>query len=129
MRAGFWNRVAALLIDSIILAIVISILSAILGISDDPGNPISLLISLVLQFFYYGYFWSKTGQSIGKRLMGIKVVKSDGSILPFAIAGLRGSVGYLISSFILGLGYLWAAFDANKETWHDKIFSTTVIKA
>lgn len=129
MKAGFWNRVAALLIDSIILAIVISILTAIFRLSDDPRNPIQLLVSLVLQFFYYGYFWSKNGQSIGKRLMGIKVVKSDGSILPFVTAGLRGSVGYLISSFVLGLGYLWAAFDPNKETWHDKIFQTTVIKA
>jgi len=57
-----------------------------------------------------------------------KVVRQDGGELSFLTAGLRGSLGYWISSLLFNLGFLWAAFDQEKETWHDKIFKTWVVK-
>ena len=47
----------------------------------------------------------------------------------FLAAGLRGTVGYWISTVIFFLGFIWAAFDKNKEAWHNKIFGTGVVKA
>jgi uncharacterized RDD family membrane protein YckC len=87
------------------------------------------LIILFLQFIYFGYLWSKSGQSLGMRVVNIRVARPDGAKLDFLRAGLRGTVGYWISGFFFGLGFLWAAFDGKKEAWHDKLFNTGVFTA
>jgi uncharacterized RDD family membrane protein YckC len=81
-----------------------------------------------MQFVYFGYFWGKDGQSLGMKLVNIKVIHRDSDQISFLRGGLRGTFGYWVSSLIFGLGFLWAAFDAEKETWHDKIFDTWVVK-
>ena len=43
--------------------------------------------------------------------------------------GFRGTIGYWISGLIFGLGFIWAAFDQDKEAWHDKLFDTWVVQA
>ena len=82
----------------------------------------------MFQFLYYGYFWSKDGQSPGKKLLGVMVVQKDGRSMSFVKAGLRGTLGYWISGLIFGLGFIWAIFDTDNETWHDMIFGTRVIR-
>ena len=86
------------------------------------------LFALLFQFLYFGYFWSRNGESVGMIPLSIKVVRRNGRPLSFVRAGLRGTVGYWISGLFLGLGYLWAAVDGNKEAWHDKIFDTWVVR-
>jgi len=63
------------------------------------------------------------------KLTGIKVVQRDGNLQSYVRAALRGTVGYWISALIFGLGFIWAAFDSEKEAWHDKIFDTSVVEA
>jgi uncharacterized RDD family membrane protein YckC len=58
----------------------------------------------------------------------IKVVKTDGSLLDYQGAFIR-LIGYLVSSYCFGIGLIWAAFDAQKQGWHDKIAGTYVVKA
>ena len=143
-KAGFFSRFIALIIDGFVIGILAMIVSLIFGFiigmtgQSDNGfmgfiaGTMSLLLIVIMflfQFLYYGYFWSKDGQSIGKKLMGVKVVSQDGQPLSFLKAGLRGTIGYWISSLVFSLGFIWAAFDANGETWHDKIFGTRVVKA
>lgn len=84
---------------------------------------------ILLQFLYYGYFWSRNGESPGKRVLGIRVVSTAGGPISFIRAGLRGTVGYWLSGLLFGLGFIWAIFDANSETWHDKIFATRVVRS
>lgn len=143
-KAGFFSRFIALFIDGIaigILAIIVSmIFGTIISVTSQSDNgfmgliagTMSLLmiaIMFLFQFLYYGYFWSKNGQSIGKKLMGVKVVSQDGQPLSFVKAGLRGTIGYWISSLVFTLGFIWAAFDKDGEAWHDKIFKTWVVTA
>jgi uncharacterized RDD family membrane protein YckC len=143
-KAGFFSRFIALIIDGFVIGILAMIVSLIFGFiigmtgQSDNGfmgfiaGTMSLLLIVIMflfQFLYYGYFWSKDGQSIGKKLMGVKVVSQDGQPLSFLKAGLRGTIGYWISSLVFWLGFIWAAFDSNGETWHDKIFGTRVVKA
>ena len=143
-KAGFFSRFIAWLLDGIIMGLlawaVAIILGGIIGItagSDSAflgiiagGTAILLIVALLLfQFLYFGYFWSKSGKSLGMRLLSMKVVRqSEGEDLSFLRAGLRGTFGYWVSGLVFGLGYLWALIDANKETWHDKIFGTWVVK-
>ena len=88
-----------------------------------------LAILFLLQFLYFGYFWSKSGQTIGMKLLSMKVVRQGGEPLVFLWSGLRGTFGYWVNGLIFGFGYLWTLIDANNETWHDKILETWVVGA
>ncbi len=143
-KASFFSRFIAWLVDIIIISIIGSVLSVLLGgLFGITSESNSFLLSaaagtlgvviwfaiLILQFLYFGYYWNKDGQSIGMKLTGIKVVQRDGNIMSYVKAALRGTVGYWISGLIFGLGFIWAAFDSDKEAWHDKIFETMVVEA
>ena len=142
--AGFFTRFFAILIDQIamgFLAFLVSFLfggCAILSLTSVSEfwsiltGGIALITWVVLaifQFLYFGYFWSKDGQSVGMKLFKIQVVRqTEGETLSFWRAALRGTLGYYISGLVFGLGFIWAAFDSEKETWHDKLFDTWVVK-
>ena len=126
-KIGFLTRALALIIDIILLAIVSSILNAIVFGGDVVrGNGLSTLIGLG----YYLYFWSSYGhgQTLGNRALGIRVVKTSGSELTLTDAFIR-YVGLILSCIVLFIGVIWVAFDPNKQGWHDKIASTYVVKA
>ena len=126
-KAGWWTRFFAILIDFIALAIVSGILTSILYQGDTTaGSGLQTLIGVV----YYVYFWSSygKGQTLGSRALNIRVVKTDGSYLDLVGAFLR-YVGLIISCIAIFIGVIWAAFDAQKQGWHDKIAGTYVVKA
>ncbi len=143
--AGFFTRFFALLIDQIAMAILAFIVALILGglvgltLVSDSGflsfltGSVALItwgILVIFQFVYFGYFWSRSGQSVGMKLLNIQVVRrTEGEPLSFWRAAFRGTLGYYISGLVFSLGFIWAAFDARKETWHDKIFDTWVVKS
>jgi uncharacterized RDD family membrane protein YckC len=143
-KANFFGRFLAWFLDGIFMGfiglfgglIIFGLISLMGGTESDFAviliimlTCVLVLILLLLQFVYFGYFWSTSGQSLGMKLVNIKVVRQDGEQLTFLRAGLRGSVGYWISSLVFNLGFLWAAFDTEKETWHDKIFETWVVNS
>jgi uncharacterized RDD family membrane protein YckC len=74
-------------------------------------------------------FWTWRGQTPGKMLLGIKIVRIDGSPLTFGRAILRLFMGYPISGMVFGLGFLWIGLDSRKQGWHDKIAGTYVVRA
>jgi len=76
---------------------------------------------------YFVYFWSSTGQAVGGRIMGFQVIsEATGGLLSPSRALLR-YIGYVISGFILCLGFLWALWDPKKQGWHDKVAGSVVI--
>jgi len=131
---GFWRRFAAIAIDTIILYLFTIILSLIgnFVIPLDDGFTYAVIIpyygmALLINAAYFTYFHGTTGQTPGKRMLGLKVVQIDGQPMATGIAFLRW-VGYIISKIPLFLGFLWAAFDDRKQGWHDKIAGTCVIR-
>ncbi|KPJ56319.1 MAG: hypothetical protein AMJ42_05465 [Deltaproteobacteria bacterium DG_8] len=141
-KGGFWIRFIAYIIDNVILSIfsliliVLGIIALGLGSSGlvelEEDNIFTFLVPLYIFYFvitivYYTYFHGSTGQTIGKMACRLKVIKVDGKPLGYGKAFLRW-IGYIISSFIFNLGYLWAAWDKNKQAWHDKIAGTYVIR-
>ncbi len=141
---GFFKRFGAWVLDLIITAIVAAILGMAalsliaLTLSLDGGlfqliakylAWVTLAVMLVLHFLYYGYFWSRDGNSLGMKAFEIKVVRrSPDKKISFIRAGLRGTLGYYISGIVFGLGYLWAAFNRRKAAWHDLLFDTAVVR-
>jgi uncharacterized RDD family membrane protein YckC len=125
-KAGWWTRFFAVLIDAIGLGIVNGILTGILYPGDTTaGSGLSTLLGVI----YFCYFWSTygKGQTLGMRALNIKVIKTDGSTLDLVGAFLR-YIGLVVSVIPLFLGVIWAAFDAQKQGWHDKIAGTYVVK-
>lgn len=134
---GFSRRLAATLIDGLILFTATFLLVMAVGLvgvylniySDNEPIPIDRLVvicGLILSIFYYVGAWSKTGQTIAKSVLGIKVVGSDGQPLSFGKSLLR-YLGYIVSALLLSLGFLWIAFDKKRQGWHDKIASSYAI--
>ena len=120
--ASIGNRFIAIFIDGIILGIVTGALVG--GAGYTGGSGISFIVGLA----YYWYFWTRQdGQSVGKKLMNIKIIKTDGSELTDADAIVR-YIGYYINTFVILLGWIWALFDANQQGWHDKLAQTYVVK-
>lgn len=121
-RAGFGLRLVAVIIDGVILAIVQLI---VLGISNEST---AQAVGLVLSLAYFTYFeGSASGQTIGKKAVGIRVIDfGGGGSIGYGRALIRW-VGRIVSSLIIFLGYLWMLWDKEKQTWHDKMANTVVV--
>ena len=121
-RAEMGPRIVAIIIDGIILGLIMGVL---FSFSRDVGGFLGFLVGLVYNWF----FWTRRGgQTPGKQLMNLRVVKEDGSPLTDTDAILR-FIGYYINSFVLMIGWIWAFFDEKQQGWHDKIAKTLVVKA
>ena len=127
-KASWGTRALAILIDALGVGIIAGAISAILGF--DAASTQYQGFSTLLQAIYFTYFWSEAGkgQTLGSRALNIRVVKTDGSHLDYVGAFLR-YIGFVISCAAFLLGVIWAAFDDQKQGWHDKIASTYVLKA
>ncbi len=117
-RAGFWLRFAASLIDLILVGFVFSMMRKILfGVGDV--YPLWLTIYAVVM-------WATKGTTIGGIICGLKVVRLDDRPLDWSIAIVRALSAFL-SLVFAGLGFIWVAFDDDKQSWHDKIAGTTIV--
>src|SRR5688572_7364242 len=121
--AGFGVRFVAAIIDGFILLIPLLLLDRLIA-TDQLLN---LAASALLQFLYFGYFWTDSGATPGKSVMHLKVVDQHGNLLTIERALLRYAATWL-SGICLGLGYLWVLWDAKHETWHDKIAGSKVVR-
>lgn len=120
-KASFGKRFVAALIDGIILGVAQSILGAILGMTAGR------LFGIVIGVAYFAYFeGGATGQTLGKKVMNIRVVSTSGGQLPMGQAVIR-YFGRIVSSIPLLLGYFWMLWDKNGQTWHDKFASSYVV--
>ena len=67
---------------------------------------------------------------MGMRWLHIRVVRQNkDDQLSFWRAAFRGSLGYWLSGVVFYIGYLWALWDDENETWHDKVFDTWVVSS
>ena len=130
------QRFMAFFIDTIILTILVWLLATIAELAtDSTGDVVALcsgLLTLVGPFGYYTYFHARSGQTPGKKALGIKVVSSDGSPLTTGKSAGR-AFGYMLTwaltyVFVGFIGFLWMFRDENRQTWHDKMAGTYVIK-
>jgi uncharacterized RDD family membrane protein YckC len=120
-RAGFWIRFGAALIDGVGFVIIDLILKAAIG---TAGSYIGIVIAIAYFSFFEG---SASGQTIGKKLVGIRVIDfNTGGPIGYGRAALR-YIGSIVSGIAILLGYLWMLWDKEKQTWHDKWSSSVVV--
>ncbi len=120
--ADVGERFVALFIDGIILSIV----GGVIGVGGGGFGGGSVLGFIVGVGYQWYFLTQQNGQTPGKMLMNLRVIKTDGTPISDAEAVLR-YVGYYINNIFM-LGWIWALFDSNKQGWHDKIANTYVVK-
>ncbi len=132
---GFWIRVVASIIDSIVISVVtvpLALLSNVIVIASD--NPVIVLgmtlavnlLQYTIAALYEILLLGARGATLGKMACGLRVVMADGSPISYGRATGRHFAKYL-SQILLGIGYVIAAFDDQKRTLHDHICNTRVI--
>lgn len=142
--AGPGARLAAYIIDGLIMGVVFvlllfvlgAIVSASLGSSGSGGAGaavIGMLLAVVgfgiFNLVYFPWFWVRGGQTPGMKLMAIKVVRDvDGGPVSMSSAVLR-LVGYWINNVVLYIGFAWILVDKRRRGWHDLIAGTVVVDA
>jgi uncharacterized RDD family membrane protein YckC len=123
-RAGFWIRMAALLLDVVIVAMVCSFVQDFLSFGPHMRVRADFLPALAL---YGAVMWKLRGSTVGGIVCGLKVVRLDDRPLDWGTAIVR-ALGCFLSLMVCGLGFIWVAFDSQRQSWHDKIAGTTVVR-
>jgi uncharacterized RDD family membrane protein YckC len=133
--ASWGQRVGATLVDALIgtaIWVVGLILGAILGTASDALGVFFLVVGYVASFVFQ--VWNQvrqgqTGQTIGKGVLNIRLVRLDGVNPP----GVGLSIGryflHIVDSIPCLLGYLWPLWDDKRQTFTDKILNTVVVTA
>jgi uncharacterized RDD family membrane protein YckC len=114
-RAGFRLRLSAMVVDFILMGVV--------GGNLAHGGPFLLPVLAT----YAAVMWKFKGTTIGGIICGLKVVRLDDRPLDWPTAIVR-ALGCFLSMAAMGLGFLWVTLDDEKQSWHDKIAGTTVVR-
>jgi uncharacterized RDD family membrane protein YckC len=145
-QAGFASRFCAFFIDLLLINGALITAAAVTALllryfnynqlfarGEEPTelarlivSGVSALIFLVTYFVYPIFFWVIAGQTPGKRLLGLRVIRTNGQRLTVGRA-LRRAFGYWISALPLFLGFIWILFDDQRQGWHDKVADTYVV--
>lgn len=135
LRAPFSLRCGALIIDYI-LFILFPTLSLLIGrMMGQDGNKLlngelsnaGWLIAAVILISNSIIFPMLAGQSLGKLLTGLKIVKADGTSAGLVNILIRHLIGYPLTALTLGLGFLFSLFNSKNRALHDYLAGTTVI--
>jgi uncharacterized RDD family membrane protein YckC len=135
--AGFWRRLGAWFIDQLVLGAGAFVLGFIVGFAvglsgrDDIPDALYYALNIVYVIGYYLYFalmesssWQAT---VGKNALGIQVTDLNGGRVSFGRA-LGRTLAKIISTLILLIGFIMAAFTERKQALHDMIAGTLVVK-
>lgn len=131
---GFWARVGACLIDTILLGIIIwPILTAFYGDSYWSGEefvkgPMDFLLSWILPMVAVIVFWVAKQATPGKMAISAKIVDAKTGEAPSTGQFIGRYLAYFLSGLPLCLGVFWVGFDGRKQGWHDKLAGTVVVR-
>ena len=131
--AGFWIRLAAALVDAIIITLVtMPILLGIYGgeyltSQELVKGPAHFVISYVLPAVATISLWILFGWTPGKLICGLRVVDATSGERLELWQGIVRYLGYIVSMIPLFLGYLWVGWDARKQGFHDKLARSLVV--
>jgi uncharacterized RDD family membrane protein YckC len=143
LRGGFGLRFMAFAIDHCIVFLLFSIfvVCGLIAVGLAPGRglevsygnffklvlPALVPLGLMLGLTYFSFFHGAWGQTIGKMIFGLRVVRLDGQPLTFLRALVR-TLSYAPSAVPFFLGFFWVGLTSAKRSWHDRISGTMVTR-
>jgi uncharacterized RDD family membrane protein YckC len=129
--AGFWLRLGAAVFDMVIVLLLLFVLYSlfITCAAEITQRRIFIMavVAGIVAIVYFIGFWIWRGQTPGKMIAGIKIIRTDSSPIEWTHAVLR-YLGYIVCFLTLTIGFIWIAFDERKQGLHDKIADTYVVK-
>lgn len=146
---GFWPRVGAQVIDTIIVLVITTVLLLLIPggspdmdldqlLAADPADlsidtllpgPVDVLVGFVLPAIAIVWLWRRREATPGKMAIGARVVDAKTGRAITAVQGVVRWFGYWLSAVPLCLGFLWVAIDPRRQGWHDKLAGTVVVRA
>lgn len=132
--AGFWVRVGASLIDSLLLIILtLPITLMIYGdrVWDSDSfilGPADFLVNYILPAIAVVLFWLYKSATPGKMILHLKVVDAHTGASLTVGQAIGRYLGYFVAMIPLMIGILWVGFDRKKQGWHDKLANTVVVR-
>jgi uncharacterized RDD family membrane protein YckC len=137
--AGFWRRAVAAFLDWLLVGIVAAAIGDLFGV-DAPSPPsagsdgVQFQLAgtgpfILVELAYFTYFHATSaGQSIGNKILGIRVLDADtGRSLPYVRAFVRALMSNL-SALPCFLGFFWMLWEPRKRTWHDMVANSLVVR-
>ena len=138
LYADFGSRFLARIIDWLILiipGIVLSIVFAAIqfgsgafGDNRFSANPFNFSGAVITFAYHWLMLALWEGQTVGKRVMHIRILRADGSPLDLGTSAARAAMS-ILSGLVLGLGFFWALWDPERRTWHDMVADTRAFRA
>lgn len=149
--AGFWIRVWASIIDSVLVLVVLfPLLSLLPGVEsharsgtlvnaygsiryDELGmnllpGPLHVFVFWILPALVIILFWMARAATPGKMAIGARIVDAGTGEAPGTLRWVLRYLGYFVSTFPFCLGLIWVGLDSRKQGWHDKIAGTVVVR-
>lgn len=134
--AGFISRLVAFSIDAVLVVLTVGVLSWVITQIEivfesflprdfNLHGGFLFAIPFVVALYYIG-LWALTGATVGKSLLGLRVVGADG-FPPSIGRSIIRFIGYGLSAIVFFLGFIWILFDNEHRGWHDELAGTWVI--
>lgn len=146
--AGFWRRALAGAVDFALLAAAFTLLDVVaslllrrplprfrqlgpdylldVAVNGDAFALVGMILFAGLALLYFVVFHASLGQTVGKRLVGLRVIDGWGE-RPSFLRALGRALAYSPSLLLVGLGFVWIAFDRDKRGLHDWLADTYVV--
>lgn len=132
--AGFWIRVAASLIDTVLLMVVIApFLTMIYGAAYWQAESLTygvwdILLNYIFPAAVVILFWIYKSATPGKMVLKLTIVDAKTGAKPSTGQLIGRYLGYYVSAIPLLLGLIWVGIDKRKQGWHDKLAGTVVVR-
>ena len=133
--ASFTDRATAFSLDQVLIACIMLWIgitgTLLLRLMQEDFHltyiPLFAWAYFLVDGAYYTFMHGYSGQTVGKIIMGIRVIRADGTPLSYPAAFQRW-IFYCASSMTLGIGYLQAIFTENNQALHDMLAETVVVE-
>lgn len=142
LPASLWRRLAAMFYDALLLASLLFAVTAVgVGVQAALQGPDAIvaahrpaasgpLLQLALAgtvYFFFGWCWTRSGQTLGMKTWRIRVVREDGTALGWGQSAAR-LLGACVSLACGGAGYWWCLFSRDGACWHDRWSRSRVVR-
>ena len=130
VRPGLLRRLAALVYDALLLfsllfAATVPVLIVTGGRAIGPNEPLFAAYLLAVSYVYFGWCWTRSGQTLGMRAWRMRVCTPEGTRL-----GWRHALGRFAAAIVsigaAGVGLLWVVFDRDRLSLHDRLSGTVL---
>ncbi len=128
IKAGFWLRLFANFCDGIMLSLISIPFAIISASTTGTASSVSQAAQFIVTFFVLAYWIGTQGGSPLRRALGVFILdENNGSFIGTQRASIRIMMSW-VSGLVLLLGYLSMLWNPQRQTWHDRVAHTVVVK-